>query len=366
MVEAEKTRSYFFSAVSHDIRTPLNAIIGFSELLQAGDVPPEDAKQALNMIVSSGKMLLQLVNDVLDLSKMDLGKLSFSLEPADVGELLREVVPAFQPMMDKKGQTFVLEIAEMPRLMVDTLRFRQVLFNYVSNAVKYAGPCTIRISSTYEDGRFKLTVADNGRGVPPEKAKRLMQPFVQADIKNRAEGSGLGLAISKRLVELAHGTLSIDTALGKGVAVHVEAPVDVAPEGPSSSKGSMVAALESSHLPMRVLVVDDSPVNRAVLKALLKKLGITEVVLAEDGKAALGQLEADPACDLVMSDMWMPVMDGPALVKSIRADERLAHLKVCAVTADVEARTTYREHGFDMLLLKPVTSERMVDIFNGL
>ena len=366
VVEAEKTRSYFFSAVSHDIRTPLNAIIGFSELLQAGDVPPEDAKQALNMIVSSGKMLLQLVNDVLDLSKMDLGKLTFSLEPADVGELLREVVPAFQPMMTKNGQTFVLEIDEMPRLMVDPLRFRQVMFNYVSNAVKYAGPCTIRISSTYENGLFKLTVADNGRGVPPEKAKRLMQPFVQADIKNRAEGSGLGLAISKRLVELAHGTLSIDTALGKGVAVHVEAPVDVAPEGQASGKDGTTGALESSKLPKRVFVVDDSPVNRAVLKALLKKLGITEVVLAEDGKAALGQLEADPAFDLVMSDMWMPVMDGPALVKSIRADERLAHLKVCAVTADVEARTTYREHGFDMLLLKPVTSERMVDIFNGL
>ena len=366
VVEAEKTRSYFFSAVSHDIRTPLNAIIGFSELLQAGGVSPEETKQDLNMIVSSGKMLLQLVNDVLDISKMDLGKLEFSLEPVDVGGILREVMSAFQLMAEKKGQTFVLDIAEMPRLMVDPLRFRQVLFNNVGNAVKYAGPCTIRISATYENGLLKLTVADNGKGVSPEKAKRLMQPFVQADIKNRAEGSGLGLAISKRLVELAHGTLSIDTALGKGVAVHVEAPVDVAPEGQASGKDGTTGALESSKLPKRVFVVDDSPVNRAVLKALLKKLGITEVILAEDGKAALGQLEADPAFDLVMSDMWMPVMDGPALVKSIRADERLAHLKVCAVTADVEARTTYREHGFDMLLLKPVTSERMVDIFNGL
>ena len=366
VVEAEKTRSYFFSAVSHDIRTPLNAIIGFSELLQAGDVPPEDAKQALNMIVSSGKMLLQLVNDVLDLSKMDLGKLSFSLEPVDVGELLREVVPAFQPMMAKTGQTFVLEIAEMPRLMVDPLRFRQMMFNYVSNAVKYAGPCTIRISATYADGRFKLTVADNGRGVPPEKAKRLMQPFVQADIKNRAEGSGLGLAICKRLVELVHGTISIDTAPGKGFAVHVEVPVEVAPEGQASGKDGTPGALESSKLPKRVFVVDDSPVNRAVLKAVLARLGVKDIVLAEDGKAALEKLEADPAFDLVLSDMWMPVMDGSELVKRIRADERLAHLKVCSITADVEARTTYREQGFDMLLLKPVTIEKMADLFNCL
>ena len=366
VVEAEKTRSYFFSAVSHDIRTPLNAIIGFSELLQAGDVQPEDAKQALNMIVSSGKMLLQLVNDVLDLSKMDLGKLTFSLEPADVGELMREVVPAFQPMMAKNGQAFVFEIDEMPRLMVDPLRFRQVMFNYVSNAVKYAGPCTIRISSTYENGLFKLTVADNGRGVSPEKAKRLMQPFVQADIKNRAEGSGLGLAICKRLVELAHGTLSIDTAPGKGFAIHVEVPVDVAPEGAVSGKDGTTGVLASSNLPKRVFVVDDSPVNRAVLKALLTKLGVSDIVLAEDGKAAFDKLEADPAFDLVLSDMWMPVMDGSELVKRIRADERLAHLKVCSITADVEARTTYREQGFDMLLLKPVTIEKMADLFNGL
>ena len=365
VVEAEKTRSYFFSAVSHDIRTPLNAIIGFSELLQAGDVPPEERKQALDMIVSSGKMLLQLVNDVLDLSKMDLGKLEFSLEPSDVGALLREVVPAFQPMMDKKGQTFVLEIDEMPILMVDPLRFRQVMFNYVSNAVKYAGPCTIRISSTYENGRFKLTVADNGRGVSQEKAKHLMQPFVQADIKNRTEGSGLGLAICKRLVELAHGTLSIDTAPGKGFAIHVEVPVEVAPEGQVKSKDSTFVAIERSNLPRRILVVDDSPVNRAVLKAMLTKIGITDIVLAEDGKVALDRLEQDSAFDMVMSDMWMPVMDGAELVKNIRSNERLAHLKVCSITADVEARTAYREQGFDSLLLKPVTVEKLVSILRG-
>ncbi|MBR3222104.1 MAG: response regulator [Kiritimatiellae bacterium] len=364
VVAAEKTRSYFFSAVSHDIRTPLNAIIGFSELLQAGDVPPEEAKQSLDMIVSSGKMLLQLVNDVLDLSKMDLGKLEFNLKPADVGELLREVVLVFRPMMDRKGQTFVLEIAEMPRLMVDTFRLRQVLFNYVSNAVKYAGPCTIRISSFYENGLWRLTVADNGKGVSQEKAKLLMQPFVQADIKNRTEGSGLGLAICKRLVELAHGTLSIDTAPGKGFAIHVEVPVDVAPEGQASGSDSATAAIESRDLPRRILVVDDSPVNRAVLKALLKKLGVADIVLAENGRAALDMLEFDCAFDVVMSDMWMPVMDGAELVQRIRADERLARLNVCSITADVEARTTYREQGFDSLLLKPVTIEKLTELFS--
>ena len=363
VVEAEKARSYFFSAVSHDIRTPLNAIIGFSELLQAGDAPPEEAKQDLDMIVSSGKMLLQLVNDVLDLSKMDLGKLEFNLEPSDVVALLREPVSVFQSMMDKNGQTFALEISEMPMLLVDPLRFRQVLFNFISNAVKYAGPCTIRIVSTYEDGRFKLTVADNGNGVSPEKARRLMQPFVQADIKNRTEGCGLGLAICKRLIELAHGTISIDTALGKGFSIHVEVPVEVSSGQTANKKIDISSPVAASNLPKRVLVVDDSPVNRAVLKAMLTKLGVTDIELAEDGKVALERLEENPAFDLVMSDMWMPVMDGAELIKRIRADERFAQLKVCAITADVEARTNYRELGFDVILLKPVTGEKLVDLF---
>jgi CheY-like chemotaxis protein len=253
----------------------------------------------------------------------------------------------------------------MPRLMVDSLRFRQLLFNYINNAVKYAGPCTIRITSTYEDGHYKLTVADNGKGVSPEKAKLLMEPFVQADIKNRMEGSGLGLAICKRLVELAHGTLTIDTALGKGFTIHVDVPVDIAPEEQASDKVGTISAIEVSNLPKRVLLVDDSPVNCAVLKAMLEEINITDIELAEDGKVALDILKRDPTFDLVMSDMWMPVMDGTELIKCIRADERLAKLKVCSITADVEARTTYREQGFDSFLIKPVTIKELMDFFAG-
>ena len=366
VLEADRARSYFFSAVSHDIRTPLNAIIGFSELLEAGGVPPEEAKRNLKMIVESGKTLLQLVNDVLDLSKMDLGKLEFVLEPTDVGQLVREILPVFEPAAAANGQTIVADIPEMPRLMVDSHRFRQVLFNFVSNAVKYAGPCTIRVSPSYGDGLFRITVADDGKGVSAEKAKRLMQPFVQADIKNRTEGSGLGLSICKSLVELAHGKISIDTAPGKGFAIHVEVPVDVAPDSARGGGGQSAssAEVEVPKRSRRILVVDDSPVNRLVMRAMLTKLGITDIVLAEDGKVALAKLEEGPPFDMVLSDLWMPVMDGNELVKRIRADERFASLKVCAITADVEMRSTFKGQGFDKMLLKPVTLEKMTDLFN--
>ena len=364
-IEAEKVRSYFFTSVSHDIRTPLNAIIGFSELLQAGGVPPDEAKQNLKMIVSSGKTLLQLVNDVLDISKMDHGRFEFHQEPSNMGDLVRETVGMFMLQAKDRNQTLFAEIPEMPRLMVDPIRFRQVLFNFIGNAVKYAGPCTIRVSVAYEDGWFKTTVADNGRGVPSEKAKLLMQPFVQADIKNRAEGSGLGLAVCKRLVEIAGGRISFETAPGKGFSICTEVPVALAP--PEKDEGKAVSASKAAAggLPKRVLVVDDSPVNRTVLKAILVKLGVKDIVLAVDGGDALGKLKGDAAFDWVLSDMWMPVMDGAGLIKNIREDAKLSHLKVCSVTADVEARETYKEQGFDSLLLKPVTIERLTALFAG-
>ena len=366
VIEAEKARSYFFSAVSHDIRTPLNAIIGFSELLQSGGIPPEEVEQNIRMIVSSGKTLLQLINDVLDLSQMDLGKLKFNLESTDVGEIVRETVMMFLPQAKDRNQTIVAEIPELPRLMVDPHRFRQVLFNFIGNAVKYAGPCTIRVSVVYEGGVFKTTVADDGRGVSEEKAKRLMQPFVQADIKNRTEGSGLGLAICRRLVEISQGKIFVETAPGRGFMVRTEVPVSLAPAGGASDEKEASESEDvACEIPRRVLVVDDSPVNRAVLKAMLRKLGVAEIELAVDGAAALELLTKDAEFDWVLSDMWMPVMDGPELVKRIRGDARLAHLRVCSVTADVEARTVYRDQGFDALLLKPMTVDSLKGLFAG-
>ena len=367
VIEAEKARSYFFSSVSHDIRTPLNAIIGFSELLEAGGVSGDEAKQYLKMILSSGKTLLQLINDVLDLSKMDLGKMQFSLEPVNVGEIVDEMVPMFERMAKSKNQTIVAEVPDRRRFMVDPHRFRQLLFNFIGNAVKYAGPCTIRIRVEYADGVMTTTVEDDGKGVSAEKAKRLMQPFVQADIKNRTEGSGLGLAICKKLVDLARGTVSIETAPGKGFKIQTKVPVAVAADddGGKGREKASAAAPKEAELPRRVLVVDDSSINRIALTAMLKKLGITDLELAEDGRAALDGLEKDPSFDLVLSDMWMPVMDGSELVRRIRGDGRLAHLKVCSITADVEARATYREQGFDALLLKPVTIAKLVEMLKS-
>ena len=292
---------------------------------------------------------------------------NLNFEPTDIGELVRTLVPVFRTSAEQKGQTIVTEISNFPPIKLDPHRFRQLLFNFLGNAVKYAGPCTIRVIVAYEGGLLKLTVADNGRGVPSEKAKRLMQPFVQADIKDRTEGSGLGLAICKRLVEIVHGTISIDTAPGKGFAVHIEVPVEAAPVAAKAAEKALspAPAVAQSNLPRRVLVVDDVAANRAVMKAILRKLGITDIEQAEDGKAALEKLEADPAFDLVMTDMWMPVMDGAELVRAIRADARLARLKICSVTADVEAQTSFRGHGFDMLLLKPVTINKLAELFNG-
>ena len=166
-----------------------------------------------------------------------------------------------------------------------------------------------------------------------------------------------------RGTELSRTTISIDTAPGKGFTIRAEVPTDVASEASKAERDVSSPVVATAKLPQRVLVVDDSPVNRAVLKAMLNKLGVSCVELAEDGRNALDKLEKDSSFDLVLSDMWMPVMDGAELVKRIRKDERLAHLKTCSITADVEARSVYREQGFDALLLKPVTIEKLTELF---
>ena len=173
----------------------------------------------------------------------------------------------------------------------------------------------------------------------------------------------MGLSICKKLIELSNGTISIDTAPGKGFSIRVEVPVPVATAEQIRSKDVASGEASASDLPKRIFVVDDSPVNRSVMKALLKKIGITDIEIAEDGKAALEKLQQDQSFDMVLTDMWMPVMDGGELVKHIREDKRLSHLKVCSITADVEARLTYKAQGFDALLLKPVTIDKLMTIF---
>ncbi len=360
--QAAQSKSLFFSSVSHDIRTPLNAIVGFSELLEQGVDDEAERTLCVAAIRSSGKVLARLVDDILDLSKLESGKLELIEEPTDVPALAREVIAVCEFVRARKSLSLQAEIGEMPFLSVDPQRVRQILFNLLSNAYKYTDRGTITVRVVWQDGTLTLSVADTGKGISRENLTRILQPFVQLADRNHRDGTGLGLSICQKLAALMGGELTVDSEVGKGSNFTVTIRNVRTVEPPAHSKPAEISG-QPVRSPSRVLVVDDSPVNRAVLKAMLAKTGVSDIVMAGNGLEALHKLEKDPGFDLVLSDLWMPEMDGLGLIHSIRSNAKLSHLPVYLVTADVEARTMNESDGFTGILLKPVTLEKLRSVF---
>ena len=372
-LEEDKARakSFFFSTVSHDIRTPLNAIVGFSQMLKLGLPTEAEREQAIDSIVVSGKTLLTLVNDILDLSKLEAGRMTIEPEPTDLGRLVGEIAASFRVTRASDKIEIRCAADGLPLLMVDPHRIRQIVFNLVGNAVKFTERGFIEIRARYEadpeksgTGTLSIEVEDTGCGISAEDQKRIASPYVQVGAKTtRNGGTGLGLAICHQLAMAMEGTLSFSSEPGRGSVFAVTIPfVAIATNGAAAPEH--VATPPATHAPAaaaRLLVVDDSSVNLMVLKAMLKKIGVQDVVSAKTGTEAMAALkEAGPGrFDAVLTDIWMPEMDGTELVREIRADPAFASLPVYAVTADVELREKHEEAGFTGILLKPVTFEAL-------
>ena len=360
---AAQAKSLFFSTVSHDIRTPLNAIVGFSELLEQGVDDEAERARCIKSIRSSGKVLVRLVDDILDLSKLESGKLEIIEEPTDIPALVRDVVAAFDFARAHKSLTLASEIDEMPWVSVDPQRVRQILFNLLSNAHKYTDHGSITVRVRWHEGTLVLSIADTGKGIAKADIDRILQPFVQIADKNHRNGTGLGLPICQRLAKLMNGELTIASEIGVGSTFTVTLRNVRTVEPPAVHSEHIEHPGFSKHAQCRVLIVDDSAVNRAVLKAMLAKFGMEKITMAENGREALAVLTGDSEFNIVFSDLWMPEMDGSELVRAIRADAKLSHLPVYLVTADVEARSQAEADGFTGILLKPITLEKLRSLF---
>ena len=367
---AEKARNMFFSIVSHDIRTPLNAILGYSALLKSDLKSKEERDEALESISASGTTLLQLVNDVLDLAKIDSGKMALHPEPVRLAKLTDNVFASFRLTAKGKGIELVNRTAEVPAVLLDEHRFRQVLFNLVGNAVKFTGHGSVTVAASYTGTDLEVSVSDTGCGIAPDMLTHILEPFVQVqDLSHSADrtgGSGLGLAICRRMVEVMGGEIIVESELGKGSKFRICIPRIAAAEEKSATKAGPAPTEVLGALPKHVLVVDDSPVNRKVLTAFLKKAGIVSTGSAGDGREALSELDSalkkGSPYDFVFSDLWMPNMNGMEFVEKLRADSRFSGLPVYALTADTEFRADARSELFTEILLKPVTYEKLVKV----
>ena len=364
-IKAEKAKSYFFSTVSHDIRTPLNAIIGFSEMLQLGIDDPEEKERALDAIITSGHTLLELINDVLDLSKLEAGKMELHPCPTDVGGLIAKVTTSFETATARSSLQLLTDVQKMPFLKLDPQRIRQILFNLIGNAVKFTTKGSVTVRASYVDGEFALSVTDTGCGISKENMEKLMSPYVRLQIHENTVGTGLGLAICKQLAQQMNGRLEIASEVGKGSTFTLRVPNVVA----ISDQESEAYVCELSHkkpvdlavtiTEKRILIVDDQKLNQRILCTMMNRLGFNKVLAAGNGKEALDVLAEVGNVDIVLTDMSMPVMDGEGLVREIRKSPTLATIPVYVITADVEMQGEYKEKGFDKMLIKPITLDKL-------
>ena len=367
---AERARSDFFASVSHDIRTPLNSIIGFSELLRT-ETDPARRAEYLDDVSFSSNALLELINDVLDLSLMDAGKLKLNRAFFDFRRHLLKVLRAQNLVAKEKGIQLLSRFeGDIPCVYMDERRVRQVLFNIVGNAVKYTDKgrvevCVTFVRETSDRGSVRFVVSDTGIGIAAKDIPRLMQPYVRIQAGNARGGTGLGLSICKRLVEQAGGRITIESKLGEGSVVTIVMPNIRYRERTGDEEGEPLLSVVNVAVDLsglRVLIVDDLEINCKVLAATCRQLGVRNVTAVDSGKAALAFLDGDRKVDVVFTDMKMPDMSGGELIRAMRQDPNLSRLPAYLVTADVAALKYASEVGAAGVLLKPIVRARLREV----
>jgi signal transduction histidine kinase/CheY-like chemotaxis protein len=345
---ANEAKSDFLSRMSHDIRTPLNGIIGMTYLAKL-EVNPPKTQDCLEKIDTSSKFLLGLINDVLDMTKAEQNKMVLHLEPYSIKEYNAYLDAVIAPLIKEKGQHFTLnekatEFDHVP--LSDKLRTNQIFFNLLSNAVKYTpegGTITYDILSNYDQARNKMcithSISDNGIGMSSDFQKMLFQPFCQEgrnDVSS-SRGSGLGLSIVKRLVDLMGGTIEVKSAPGEGSTFKVYLEFDAVKSGDLAPKETANASDYSALKDKHILLCEDHPLNQEIAKRLLEREGMI-VQVAINGKAGVDDFSSSPIgyYDAILMDIRMPVMDGFEASSAIRSLERkdAKSVVIIAMTAD--------------------------------
>ena len=356
---ANRAKSRFLANMSHEIRTPMNAILGYTQLLQRRPDLVPDQRAALDTIRHSGDHLLQLINDVLDLARIEADRLGLQQTDFDLHHLLRTLAAMFELRCRQKHLAWQLEGVGSQPLWVhgDEGKLRQILVNLLGNAVKFTREGTVGLRVRTQDGACTFAVHDTGPGIVPEELHSLFEEFRQGAAGETEGGTGLGLTLAQRFTALMGGQLSVDSAVGEGACFAFEIPLPPAQQqAPAITASDRVRHLAPGTT-LTALIADDVAANRAVLKGLLEDIGVV-VRQAVDGQQALDQLARDLP-DIAFLDIRMPVLDGVEAVRQIRARAPWADLKVVAISASTleHQRQQVLTAGFDGFIGKPFRFE---------
>lgn len=374
---ANMMKSDFLANMSHDIRTPMNGIMGMSDLLLRSELNAEQRDWA-ETIAYSGQILMSLVDDILDLSKIEAGQMKLESLPFDLKKLLERLLALLMPKAKQKGLILSLSYQDdAPQHFVgDPTRLRQIALNLLGNALKFTDKGEVSITASWRrggpsGGSILIEVADSGIGIPEDKRAAIFEKFRQADSSTTRKygGSGLGLSICKSLVEMMGGRIGVRSALGKGSVFSVELPLPLAVETASESEGSEgFDAQGEPKLPssLKVLLADDNNVNRKVAKALLQRLGCAPDE-AVNGEEALNMALAE-SYDLILMDCQMPILDGYEATRRLRLAERSSGRKASVIAMTANAMAQDREKclkaGMDDFLAKPVAFSALASMLS--
>jgi signal transduction histidine kinase/CheY-like chemotaxis protein len=363
---ANQAKSGFLANMSHELRTPMNAIIGYSEMLmeQAEDTGTTENVPDLKKIHGAGKHLLTLINDILDLSKIEAGRMDLYLETFDLASMVQAAVATIAPLVEKNGNVLEVRCDDVGSMHADLTKVRQALFNLLSNACKFTQNGTIRLDVGRESTMVTFRVSDSGIGMTPEQSARVFEAFTQADpsIAAKYGGTGLGLTITSKFCEMMGGSLTVESETGKGTTFTIRLPADVRDGGADQAQAAAaVPAADTavSSTSMTVLAVDDDPVVRDLIQGFLGKEGF-RVLVAAGGEEGL-RVARDSRPDAIMLDVMMPGVDGWSVLRSLKSDPDVANIPVILLTI-----TDNKSMGFALgaseYLTKPIEKDRLLSI----
>jgi len=372
-LRANRHKSEFLSRMSHELRTPMNSILGFSQLLESDPTEPltPGQQESLQEITRAGRHLLELINEVLDLARIESGRLTLNPETVDAGELLGECLSLIAPMAEQQGIRLRDQFTKAMtcRLHADPLRLKQVLLNLLSNAVKYNRPDgeVVVEPPSIENDRLLVAIRDTGHGISADDLKHIFEPFTRIGDENAVEGTGIGLTISKRLMEMMQGEIGAQSTPGEGSRFWIRIPCA---EGDRQMQEGDTALAQSpdAEVPeppprrFQVLYIEDNPANLKLLTRLLQRRGDVDTISAPSAELGL-ELAAAHRPDLILMDLNLPGMNGDEALAKMRENPLLQDLPVIALSADALPGEIRRglEAGFQAYLTKPIRVDELMD-----
>lgn len=368
---ANRAKSEFLSRMSHELRTPLNAILGFAQLLER-QKPTDVQRGRLGHILTAGRHLLDLINEVLDISRIESGGLQVSLEPVCVADALHEALDLMRPIATQRGIEFIApsELDSALHLLADRQRFKQVLLNLLTNAINYNsanGSVTLHCAEN-ASGHVQIRICDTGIGIPNEKLTRLFVPFDRLGAEQSGvQGTGLGLALSKRLMEVMHGTIGVESIAGKGSTFWVELPCAECPLERLMRirriKGQTPIALETTDKKHTILYIEDNLSNLTLIEQLIAEQPDTKLMTAMQGRMGL-DIAREHSPDLILLDLHLPDLPGWEVLSELKANDTTRDIPVVIISADATSRQIERlvETGAHSYLTKPLDVTQFLNV----